>query len=31
MIKLHGIQLSNYYSLCKACFYEKGISFEVTA
>ena len=28
MIKLHGVLGSNYYSLTKACFYEKGIEFE---
>ncbi len=28
MIKLHGILLSNYYSLAKACFIEKGKAFE---
>lgn len=28
MIKLHGILLSNYYSLAKACFFEKGLAFE---
>ncbi len=28
MIKLHGIRMSNYYSLSKACFFEKGMEFE---
>ena len=28
MIKLHGMSRSNYYSLTKACFIEKGMAFE---
>ncbi len=28
MIKLHGIQMSNYYGLAKACLIEKGVAFE---
>jgi glutathione S-transferase len=28
MIKLHGMSRSNYYSLTKACFVEKGMAFE---
>jgi glutathione S-transferase len=28
MLKLHGVALSNYYSLAKACLLEKGVEFE---